>query len=331
MRIKTINRYLLLLFLLFFSIISTADYSFGAFLDKGWGVRPVSMGGAFTGVADDANAPLWNPAGICQIENHQLSFMYGKPYWGLDNVDLEYNYFSYLLPYSEFTAFGLSWTNFSSENQYNENTLNLSIAQKLYFPVLSSLSGDTIELLTGINIKRISHKYILDEDTEDDPVFSDKNSCSEYDLDVGVLAHYPNGLSMGVCVKHMLQPNIGMKDVDKVPMDMHLGLSKGFWGKLLTALDVSYRDRICNYHIGLEGDVVSNKMVMRTGANLREASIGFGYLYNLENGLKLSFDYAFMFPFKLEEKAGSHRVSLNMQFGQRIKKDVIEDRGRFRL
>jgi len=331
MRVKTINRILLFLLFLFFNIISTSGYSFGAFLDKGWGVRPVSMGGAFTSVADDANAPLWNPAGICQTESHQLSFMYGKPYWGLDNVDLEYNYFSYLLPYSEFTAFGLSWTNFSSENQYNENTLNLSIAQKLYYPVLSSFHGEDVELLTGINLKKISHKYILDEDTEDDPVFLNKNSHSEYDLDAGVLVHYPNGLSMGIVFKHMLQPNVGMKDVDRVPMDIHLGFSKFLGGKLLTALDVSYRDGVYNYHLGFEGDVVSNKMVMRTGAHLREASMGFGYLYNTEGGLELSFDYAFIFPFELEEKRVSHRISLNMGFGKRIKKDVIEQKGRFRL
>ena len=331
MRVKTINRIWLVLIFLFFNIISTSGNSFGAFLDKGWGVRPVSMGGAFTSVADDASAPLWNPAGICQSENHQLSFMYGKPYWGLDNVDLEYNYFSYLLPYSEFTVFGLSWTNFNSKNQYNENTLNLSIAQKLYFPLLSSFRGETAEILTGINLKRISHKYILDEDTEDDPVFSNKNSRSEYDLDAGVIAHYPNGLSMGIFIGHMLQPNVGMQDVDRVPIDMHLGFSKVFRGGLLTALDVSLRDKVYNYHLGLEGDVVSNKMVMRTGANLREASIGFGYLYSLEGGLELSFDYAFIFPFKLEEKRGSHRVSLNMGFGERIKKDVIKDKGRFRL
>ncbi len=29
-----------------------------------YGARPMGMGGAFTAVADDANAPYWNPAGL---------------------------------------------------------------------------------------------------------------------------------------------------------------------------------------------------------------------------------------------------------------------------
>jgi long-subunit fatty acid transport protein len=47
---------------------SMIDYSF-----LGAGARARAMGGAFTGVADDASALTWNPAGLVQVEKTQAS------------------------------------------------------------------------------------------------------------------------------------------------------------------------------------------------------------------------------------------------------------------
>lgn len=43
-----------------------------------WGSRPLAMGGAFTGVADDVNAVYWNPAGLAQLPLYEpgLTTMY---------------------------------------------------------------------------------------------------------------------------------------------------------------------------------------------------------------------------------------------------------------
>ncbi len=41
-----------------------------------WGSRPLAMGGAFTGVADDANAVYWNPAGLVQLTQPSLTSMF---------------------------------------------------------------------------------------------------------------------------------------------------------------------------------------------------------------------------------------------------------------
>ncbi|UCD15014.1 MAG: hypothetical protein JSV34_04635 [Candidatus Omnitrophota bacterium] len=38
------------------------------------GARPLAMGGAFVGVADDANATYWNPAGLTQLEDIELTY-----------------------------------------------------------------------------------------------------------------------------------------------------------------------------------------------------------------------------------------------------------------
>lgn len=40
------------------------------------GARPLAMGGAFVGLADDANATYWNPAGLARFESPKATMMY---------------------------------------------------------------------------------------------------------------------------------------------------------------------------------------------------------------------------------------------------------------
>ncbi|MCX6375733.1 MAG: hypothetical protein NTU88_06830, partial [Armatimonadetes bacterium] len=40
------------------------------------GARPLAMGGAFVGLADDANATYWNPAGLARFDSPKVTAMY---------------------------------------------------------------------------------------------------------------------------------------------------------------------------------------------------------------------------------------------------------------
>ena len=57
----------------------------GSDLGLGVGARSISMGGAFTGLADDASALYWNPAGITQLERSEAMIM-------MDNNPTRYSY-----------------------------------------------------------------------------------------------------------------------------------------------------------------------------------------------------------------------------------------------
>jgi hypothetical protein len=48
------------------------DYLHGSDLGMGIGARAMSMGGAFTAIADDATAVFWNPAGLAQLTDNQI-------------------------------------------------------------------------------------------------------------------------------------------------------------------------------------------------------------------------------------------------------------------
>ncbi len=46
------------------------------FLTIGVGARPTAMGGAFVGLADDPDAIHWNPAGLINLEDYEISLMH---------------------------------------------------------------------------------------------------------------------------------------------------------------------------------------------------------------------------------------------------------------
>jgi len=65
----------LLLILIVFSSLAFSQ-SVVSLFDLGLGVRPLGMGGTFTGLADDLNALFYNPAGLATLERMALSSFY---------------------------------------------------------------------------------------------------------------------------------------------------------------------------------------------------------------------------------------------------------------
>ena len=75
---KTFQMFLLIIVVIFlFSGISYSQYKEDAYrlsyLGTGIGARALGLGTAFVGVADDFSAAYWNPAGLGQIENNEIS------------------------------------------------------------------------------------------------------------------------------------------------------------------------------------------------------------------------------------------------------------------
>ena len=68
-----------LLMFLFFNTYTYALDEFSSTLNPvGSGARASGMGGAFIGVADDATAASWNPAGLIQLEKPEISVVYSS-------------------------------------------------------------------------------------------------------------------------------------------------------------------------------------------------------------------------------------------------------------
>jgi len=76
----------------------------GEFMAIGIGGRPLGMGGAFTGVANDVTAGYYNPAGLANINYPQIALMHSEQFGNLVN----YDYGAVAIPYQNDMSFGLS-------------------------------------------------------------------------------------------------------------------------------------------------------------------------------------------------------------------------------
>src|ERR1019366_10790954 len=176
------------------SFFSLRSPLFAAFLDDGWGARPLGMGGAFTAIADDSNAPMYNPAGIVQVQWNEMSAMYAQLFTGLtlysgndttggNTEHLDQSYLSYVSKPSGYGSFGVSWANFTTTQLYREDTVTLTYAR---------YGGDFIPALDnawafGVNAKYLRRGITLDALTASDPVFQSGTSASALTFDAGVL------------------------------------------------------------------------------------------------------------------------------------------------
>lgn len=88
-----------------FRIGFSADYYTADFMRIGVGARPLSMGGAFTAIADDANAFYWNPAGLVQMNRFSLHVEHVPVFDGL----AQYNSAAVVVGLSNQLALGISW------------------------------------------------------------------------------------------------------------------------------------------------------------------------------------------------------------------------------
>ena len=61
-----------------------------AFLKVEGGSRPVGMGGAFAGLADDVNTIFWNPAGLTAIHDQELTAMQHFSFADINNQSIGY-------------------------------------------------------------------------------------------------------------------------------------------------------------------------------------------------------------------------------------------------
>ncbi|MCP4725691.1 MAG: tetratricopeptide repeat protein [bacterium] len=94
------------------------------------GARPMGMGGAFSAVANDANALYWNPAGIASLQRQEFTSMYSDPY-GIGTIQ---SYLGYVLPITDDMAFGVDWMHFGQDDDglaYGENFFDLSYGIRL--------------------------------------------------------------------------------------------------------------------------------------------------------------------------------------------------------
>ncbi len=306
------------------SVIFTTP-STAAFQDHLWGARPAGLGGAFTALADDANAPAYNPAGISFLQKQEITFMYAQLYSGLDlrvgqteTSKLGLNYFSYVPQIREraYGSFALSWSNFTASNLLREDTFSLTYANRVTF---DSIDQKPI-FAYGTNLKLLKRTYSTDNRTANDVVFQSGRDADAIGLDLGVM-YRPNfdllpGLKFGANAQNFNEPNVGLHTTDRVPAKYTLGLAyQDLKFRLLNpAIDFSRRDGRTLVSFAWEGWMARDAFAFRLGGNKDQIGGGLGYQFHLFGGTSLRLDYSLLVPVQVDGSNGSHRFSITADF-----------------
>lgn len=210
------------------------------FLKIGAGARPVAMGEAFTGVADDINAVAWNPAGLSRLESPAFTAMHTQ--W------LQASNFAFLAaayPF-RFGTLGVSMTSLTVDKI--DRRAGDTFAPDATFDsmdsayTLSYALGLGDKLSAGVNVTSIRQKI-------------DTVSASAVAGDAGLLWKTPvNKLTLGASVRHLGSKVKFVDESDPLPMTVSVGAGyKTLKDKLTLGLDVRQpRDNSAQYGAGAE-------------------------------------------------------------------------------
>jgi len=263
--------------------------------------RPVALGGAYTALAIDENALLYNPAGLARVGRYGATFMHNQYFAGITQ---EYAAFAspqgFGANLNVLNSGSITQTTFSNPDGNGlESTGLTDLAVSLGYG--RALSED-LSLGAGVKYIRESIADVIGQD---------------FAIDLGALysVRAVKGLSLGAALQN-LGPTVKFQSAhENLPLNARLGA--GYLFEVLgqasaLSFDVmKERSQGALIAAGAE-TVVAKAMPIRVGFTTRNdagpgVSAGIGWLYR-----DLALDYAFV-PFG--DLGMAHRASLTWRWG----------------
>jgi hypothetical protein len=283
-----------------------AGTSGAAFLKIGPGARPVGMGEAFTGVADDIHAIYWNPAGLATLKHAEITGMHMQ-YFQM----IQYEFAAIAIPTAENGTWGVAITNLHTDNidrrteDTDEPIGQFSASDNAYW--LSYGRRLNSRLSIGANAKYV-HQNL------------DSVIASAYAADGGILYETDwHDLRLGASVQNLGSKVKFQNESDPLPLTIRAGASAPLLSrKLLASSDVIIpRD----HQVGLAlGGEYQGRLKESVGYTLRSGyrtdsdvdgfkgvSLGAGLVIG-----RTAFDFAWV-PFG--DLGNSYRFGLHVKFG----------------
>ena len=275
-----------------------------AFLKIDAATRPVAMGGAFVGVANDVNSVFWNPAGLTRLEKREFTAMYNS--W---LTEIHYASGAYSQPVGENAAIAASLIWLQSEIERRTADTEDPDSSFNVYAFAAGLSGSYSlipEVFSlGGTIKVIGQDFDVDE-------------SSGSAADVGCLIQMGE-FSLGASAQNI---KLRMSDEGDLPLGVRVGGAYQFRKDSVIAGDYSKLGAgDASYHIGLE-KWIRGVLAIRVGYSIGTGdnpknglSAGLGlraYGTKPLEALGFQFDYAYV-----PERDGlgdTHRVSIMTRF-----------------
>ena len=273
--------------------------------NTGASARSVGLGNTFVAIADDPSAIFANPAGVRQMKNFQVSYTnVSLLYSGVDGGDLGQHIVSLVKPLGGRLGLGLALERIGFDDA-SENGAFVSLGIKF-----------SKSLSVGLNAKYLFWSAVLPAgDTAND-------SGGSVGIDIGALWKTPfREATLGIMVKNLNKPNVasgtvpGESDAGKIPMDLHVGLSRKAGPKSMISVEWVSRDFTGDNSVNkllIGGETKLSEVFMLRGGGSRffdddvdgDLNAGIGWKKN-----KLRVDYAHHIPLDLVGSNGEHRFT----------------------
>ncbi len=251
----------------------------GDFMMIGAGVKALGMGGAFVALADDGSALYWNPAGLSQIRDSELSAMHAFLYGGLAS----YDHITFVQPLPNQVSIGFNWT-------------RLAVTDIPYFDE-EYLIGTNVDQRINNSIYHLPGTPDKQFDSNDDLIQFAFSKNMHYDINMGWLFfEIPFDLSVGGTIK-LIRRNIWDNSGDGTGIDL------GFKAK--TDLAVIFdQESFGELHYGMNfQDIAGTEIAWNTVTEMRDEVLfntkaGAALvqpLPKLKSTVTLAYDYDFVY------------------------------------
>ncbi len=319
---------------LFLAIVPAhADESVGqpsAMLDWGVGARAVSMGSAYTAVAEGPTGSWWNPAGIAHSKQDAFEMALRRM-----SFDRQAGYVNYIHPFGrEEAAMGISWIYagvgdvFSRDidGQVGDAISDYTNAFAFTFARRFTERGAPTLISLGVNLRYVQHNIAnIDAYT----VGFDLGAQLKHRMFKRGMTpeSIPNELSLGVAVQRLNQKypwttseywneqgeTSGSTFDEKFPLVVRGGGAVLLMnGRALGTVDVKFdSDQGATFHVGAEGRP-HPLAAIRAGLDNGNLTFGGGIEPKVSSGIRFVLDYAFaLLPDQIDPE---HVFSLGVRF-----------------
>ena len=251
------------------AVLAAASCALAGFLSMEEGARATAMGGAFIGVADDATAVFWNPAGYGLMHGLRLTGM-GSRLFSVGDLSED----CVALSYSgrKRGGIGFGWARRALGDIYSENTFVLGVGKRLLL--------DGFAVGGALRIYRVGapgYEYYNDPNFE--------NGDTGYAGDLGLLYKGRNW-SVACVVRNLGEPELQMikttEAADPISSELRLGGTYTFREVVLLTGEIrrprnapAYYEGKTSYCLGTE-IWFFDAFALRTGLHRDRATAGLG-------------------------------------------------------
>ena len=273
----------------------------------GAGNRALALGGAYTGAADDASAPLWNPGGLAFVQRRCFDASYASLY----GLGFREQYAALALPSWRFGTFALTYQQFSVDgiDLRDERNFVLGEDQSDSQTQLALAYGRQIGHIWGLGaaIKMRRHSLAGYSDTG---LGVDAGVLLRPALLVGSRAPWAHRLGLGCTIQNAVQPALRLDQTSvEEPPTLRTGAS--YWlpfgrANLLWVADIEKTEGMdLRAHAGMEARVHS-VLSLRLGMNDDKLAAGTGVTWH---------DFSFDYVYENNDIEPVHRFGAAFRFG----------------